>query len=79
MKRTFFLLPAFAFMHALSQDQAFRVGVFDLDRMVQAMPAYHATVDSLLQTYANDSLSQEYVYYQQEYARVDSSYKIDSA
>lgn len=58
--------------------QAIKVGVFDLDLMVQAMPGYHA-VDSLVQIYEKDSLGVEYEYYQLEYARLDSTYKADSA
>jgi hypothetical protein len=57
--------------------QAIKVGVFDLDLMVQAMPGYR-TVDSLVQIYERDSLGVEYEYYQNEYARLDSTYKIDS-
>ncbi len=80
MKRNFFLLLLLsASMHAFSQNESFKVGVFDVDIMVQAMPSYHSSVDSVLQLYAKDSLSQEYDYYQQEYARVDSGYKVDSA
>jgi hypothetical protein len=58
--------------------QAIKVGVFDLDLMVQAMPGYR-TVDSLVQIYERDSLGVEYEYYQNEYARLDSTYKSDSA
>ncbi|MES1220180.1 MAG: OmpH family outer membrane protein [Bacteroidota bacterium] len=63
---------------AFSQANQLKVGVFDIDIMIQAMPTYSSTVDSALQAYAKDSLSQEYLFYQQEYTRVDSSYKIDS-
>jgi hypothetical protein len=58
--------------------QAIKVGVFDLDLMVQAMPGYH-TVDSLVQAYERDSLGVEYDYNQLEYSRLDSTYKADSA
>ena len=57
--------------------QGVKVGVFDIDLMVQAMPGYR-TVDSLVQIYERDSLGVEYEYYQNEYARLDSTYKIDS-
>jgi len=63
---------------AFSQTSSFKVGVFDIDIMVQAMPAYRSSVDSMLQVYAQDSLSKEYDFYQQEYVRADSSYKMDS-
>lgn len=58
--------------------QTLKVGVFDLDLMVQAMPGYRE-VDSLVQIYERDSLGFEYQYYQESYQRLDSIYKIDSA
>ena len=80
MKRNYLLFLLIGLStHSFCQDQSFKVGVFDIDIMVQTMPSYHSSVDSVLQVYAQDSLSQEYGYYQQEYARVDSSYRIDSA
>jgi len=58
--------------------QTFKVGVFDIDLMVQAMPGYRA-VDSLTQIYNEDSLAAELEVYKNEFARLDSIYKIDSA
>jgi Skp family chaperone for outer membrane proteins len=58
--------------------QTFKVGVFDIDLMVQAMPQYHI-VDSMVQQYEIDSLGAEYTYNQLEFARLDSTYKSDSA
>ena len=55
-----------------------KVGVFDIDLMVQAMPTYRQ-VDSLVQIYERDSLGAEYEIYQSEYVRLDSTYKNDSA
>jgi Skp family chaperone for outer membrane proteins len=55
-----------------------KIGVFDIDLMVQNMPGYH-NVDSLLQIYNSDSLSAEYEIYQSEYSRLDSTFKADSA
>jgi len=69
-----------AFMLA-TQDikaQTLKVGVFDIDLMVQAMPTYRQ-VDSLVQIYERDSLGAEYDYNQLEYQRLDSTYKMDSA
>lgn len=63
---------------AMAQAQTFRVGVFDLDLMVQAMPGYHV-VDSLVNIYEKDSLAAELQYYQWEYQRLDSTFKADSA
>ncbi|HSC38907.1 MAG TPA: OmpH family outer membrane protein [Chitinophagaceae bacterium] len=68
------LLGAFTTTHA----QQAKVGVFDIDLMVQAMPNYRE-VDSLVQIYERDSLAAEYEIYQSEYVRLDSTYKSDSA
>lgn len=57
---------------------AMKVGVFDLDIMVQAMPEYRA-IDSLTQLYQRDTLAAELAVYQSEYARLDSTLKADSA
>jgi Skp family chaperone for outer membrane proteins len=76
------LLPLFAcivlvFSASQSNAQTMKVGVFDIDLMVQAMPGYHI-VDSMMQIYEADSLGIEYQYYQMEYQRLDSTYKADS-
>jgi Skp family chaperone for outer membrane proteins len=55
-----------------------KIGVFDVDIMVQAMPGYRA-VDSMLQIFTNDSLRMEYDFNLKEYNRLDSTYKSDSA
>ena len=68
------LVAAFTNAHA----QQVKVGVFDIDLMVQAMPSYRQ-VDSLVQIYERDSLAAEYEVYQSEYVRLDSTYKNDSA
>ena len=57
--------------------QQVKVGVFDINLMVQALPAYRQ-VDSLVQLYEKDSLAPEYEIYQSEYVRLDSTYKNDS-
>jgi hypothetical protein len=57
--------------------QQIKVGVFDIDLMVQAMPSYRQ-VDSLVQIYEKDSLAPEYEIYQSEYIKLDSTYKNDS-
>lgn len=58
--------------------QTLKIGVFDIDMMVQAMPAYRA-VDSLMQIFDNDSLNALRQYNEGEYQRLDSTYKLDSA
>ncbi len=57
---------------------AYKVGVFDLDIMVQVRPEYRVA-DSLTQIYQRDSLQEEYQVYQSEYQRLDSTLKADSA
>ena len=79
-KLTLAVFSCLAFMLA-TQDikaQTLKVGVFDIDLMVQAMPGYRH-VDSLVQIYERDSLGAEYDYNQLEYQRLDSTYKMDSA
>ncbi len=63
-------------LHA--QQPPLKIGVFDIDIMVQAMPGYKI-VDSLLQSYNTDSLGAEYQIYQNEFQRLDSTFKADSA
>ena len=60
------------------KSQTLKVGVFDVDVMVQSMPGYRA-VDSLMQIYDRDTLGALREYYEVEYNRLDSTYKADSA
>lgn len=81
MKKNLLITPVFIFLIVAGADikaQSIKVGVFDIDLMVQAMPGYHA-VDSLVQEYETDSLAVELQYYQMEFQRLDSTYKVDSA
>jgi hypothetical protein len=69
MKKILSLIFIFVFVGLANNDvrsQTLKVGVFDLDLMVQAMPAYQA-VDSLMQIYDRDSLGAEEEYNQMEY------------
>ena len=81
MKKIFLLLfPALTillFSNNSLKAQQVKVGVFDIDLMVQAMPAYRQ-VDSMVQVYEKDSLAPEYEIFQSEYIRLDSTYKNDS-
>ena len=61
-----------------TKSQTLKIGVFDLDVMVQSMPGYRV-VDSLMQIYNSDSLGALRDYYESEYKRLDSTYKADSA
>ncbi|HEX8461842.1 MAG TPA: OmpH family outer membrane protein [Segetibacter sp.] len=81
MKKVLLVVLAFAgtfFAANNANAQGPRVGVFDVDIMVRAMPGYRA-VDSLLQRYEQDSLRGEYEFAVKEYNRLDSTYKKDSA
>jgi Skp family chaperone for outer membrane proteins len=80
-----FLTAVFAFAAFLlsvspsnAQTATFKAAVFDIDIMVQALPEYRS-VDSLTQIYERDTLGTEYQIYQNEYQRLDSTYKADSA
>ncbi|HVX49996.1 MAG TPA: OmpH family outer membrane protein [Chitinophagaceae bacterium] len=81
MKKVFFTLLTVAGI-LMAGDKAgaqqIKIGVFDIDAMVQSMPGY-ATVDSLLRVYQGDSLNAEYQTYLGEYQRLDSTLKADSA
>lgn len=79
MKKVFFsLLVVVAVLFAGKAGAQVKVGVFDIDYMVQAMPGY-AAVDSMVQIYQRDSLGTEYQILNSEYHRLDSTYKSDSA
>ena len=81
MKKIFSFVIVFTvlfFVSVSSRSQTFKVGVFDIDIMVQAMPAYR-NVDSLMRIFDRDSLSILRDYYESEYQRLDSTYKADSA
>lgn len=83
MKKVLFsLLITTGFLFSVStadaQTKPIKIGYFDIDQMVMAMPGYRS-VDSLLQIYQNDSLNTEYNIYLNEYHRLDSTYKADSA
>jgi len=81
MKKIFFfifILTSLFFAGEKVQAQQIKIGVFDIDAMVMyGMPGYH-NVDSLLQIYQRDSLNAEYEVYQNEYQRLDSTFKADS-
>jgi Skp family chaperone for outer membrane proteins len=61
-----------------AQTKPIKIGYFDIEQMVMAMPGYRS-VDSLLQIYQADSLNTEYNIYLSEYHRLDSTFKADSA
>lgn len=74
----FFSLTFFMLVTASVKSQTVKIGVFDIDVMVQAMPAYRI-VDSLMQAYDRDSMGALREYNEAEYKRLDSTYKADSA
>jgi len=72
------IIAGLIFSTGTVKAQTFKVGVFDVDIMVQAMPAY-SMVDSLMQIFDRDSLGALQDYNLSEYQRLDSTYKADSA
>jgi Skp family chaperone for outer membrane proteins len=48
-------IAALLLLSVNARSQTLKIGVFDIDVMVQAMPAYH-NVDSLMQIFDRDSL-----------------------
>ena len=79
MKKVFFTLLTVAgiFFAGDKASAQMKIGVFDMDAMVTAMPGYRV-VDSLLSIYRTDSLGAEYQVYFSEYQRLDSTLKVDS-
>ena len=75
---SFFSLVVCILVTTNVKSQTLKIGVFDIDIMVQAMPAYRA-VDSLMQIYDRDTLGALREYHETEYQRLDSTYKTDSA
>jgi len=73
-----FILSLSLLLSMSARSQTLKVGVFDIGIMVQAMPGYHL-VDSLMEIYDRDSLGSLREYYESEYQRLDSTYKMDSA
>lgn len=78
MRKVLFVMLAVAGSFFASNTNAQKIGVFDLDIMVQAMPGYRS-IDSMLQIYQQDSLRADYEFAVREYNRLDSTYKLDSA
>lgn len=81
MKKIFsfaFTFVALLLLAMNARSQTLKIGVFDVDIMVQAMPGYRF-VDSLMQIYDRDSLGSLREYYESEFKRLDSTYKADSA
>ena len=74
----FFALIVSLLISANVKSQTLKIGVFDLDIMVQTMPGYRA-VDSVMQIFDRDSMGALRAYNEAEYQRLDSTYKADSA
>ena len=79
MKKVFLSLLIVAALGSMASTASaqMKVGVFDIDLMVQAMPGF-ARVDSLTQLYQRDSLGSEYQILTNEFHRLDSTFKADS-
>lgn len=79
MKKVFLPLLFLAALSMVNKASAqMKVAVFDIDLMVRAMPGI-AGVDSLVQIYQRDSLGAEYSVLTNEFHRLDSTFKSDSA
>ncbi len=80
MKKISFVIFLMTSMFITSNvnSQVLKVGVFDVDIMVQAMPGYRV-VDSLMRIFDRDTLGALRDYNESEYQRLDSTYKADSA
>jgi Skp family chaperone for outer membrane proteins len=80
MKKVVFglLVIAGSLLSTNSVEAQTKIGVFDIELMVRAMPQYRG-IDSVVQIYERDSLRLEYDYALSEYNRLDSTYKKDSA
>lgn len=81
MKKIIVMIFSLAILSFVANDvrsQTLKVGVFDIDIMVQAMPTYRV-VDSLMQIYDRDTLGALQIYNESEYKRLDSVYRADSA
>lgn len=81
MKKVLFsLLMVAGVLSVKSQNvaPALKIGIFDVEQMVQAMPGY-GKVDTAVAIYQRDSLGAEYDFYTTEFQRLDSTFKADSA
>jgi len=81
MKKVFFsllMLTTVLLVGYSAKAQSLKIGIFDIDAMVMAMPDY-TKVDSLVQIYDRDSLGAQYDIYVSEYKRLDSTARADSA
>ncbi|MCE3282303.1 MAG: hypothetical protein K0Q66_1040 [Chitinophagaceae bacterium] len=84
MKKVLIAVVALVGLLSLNTNEAkaqttVKVGFFDLETMLSAMPGYYQKVDSLLEIFERDSLTAEYDFFQAEFKRLDSTYKSDSA
>lgn len=61
-----------------AQAQAIKIGYFDLDAMISIMPGAEK-IDSLMQAFARDSINAEYEFRVEEFNRMDSTLRADSA
>lgn len=58
--------------------QAIKIGYFDLDAMISIMPGADK-IDSLMQVFVRDSINAEYEFRVEEFNRMDSTLRADSA
>jgi outer membrane protein len=61
-----------------AQAQAIKIGYFDLDAMISIMPGAEK-LDSIMQNFVRDSINAEYEFRVEEFNRMDSTLRADSA
>jgi len=84
MKKLFFsflTMAAFLTIAAtnVNAQQALKIGVFDYEQIIRALPEFKATVQDKLDQYDRDSLGAAHDMLQQQFVTLDSTWKADSA
>ena len=85
MKKLFFsflTMAAFLTMavkSANAQQASIKLGVFNMDLIVQNLPEFKATVQDKVEQYDKDSLGVAHDMLQQQFVTLDSTWKADSA
>lgn len=76
-KLVFTLAAAFGIMAATTQVQAQKIGIFNSEDVIQALPE-HEQVQKKLESYQRDSLGKAYDELQVKYKQADDTFKKDS-
>ena len=73
------LLVAISFTNSASAQAPVKIGYFDEQSVIGLFPGIQEKLDTVLQSFAKDSLQEEYNYTLKDYQVKDSIYKKDSA